>query len=115
MNQEAFEIALSRFAKATGAGPNKRIILIVDGAGWHKGNIKIPEGVHLLPLPAYSPELQPAERLWPLVRETLANKDIDTLDDLEDMLVKRCRYLIENVDVVKSNTLFHWWPTSKSD
>lgn len=115
VNQNAFEVALNHFAKAIGAGPNKRIILVVDGAGWHKGNIKIPEGVHLLPLPAYSPELQPAERLWPLVRESLANKDIDTLDDLEEMLVQRCRYLIDNIGIVKSSTFFHWWPESKSD
>lgn len=112
---QAFEIALKHFAKAVGAGPKKRIILVVDGAGWHKGNLKIPDGIHLLPLPAYSPELQPAERLWPLVRESLANKDIDNLDDLEEMLVQRCRVLINNTDVIKSNTLFHWWPVSKPD
>lgn len=115
VSQDAFEVALQHFAKAVEAGPQKRIILIVDGAGWHKGNLKIPEGLHLLHLPAYSPELQPAERLWPLLREALANKDIDTLDDLEELLVKRCRYLIQNTDIIKSNTLFHWWPTTKSD
>lgn len=115
VNQNAFEIALSHFAKAVGAGPNKRIILVVDGAGWHKGNLNIPDGVHLLPMPAYSPELQPAERLWPLVRESLANKDINTLDDLEDILVQRCLYLIDNLELVKSSTFFHWWPRNKSN
>ena len=110
---QAFEIALQHFAKAVGAGAQKRIILVVDGAGWHKGKLKIPEGIHLLPLPAYSPELQPAERLWPLVREALANKDIDTLDELEELLVQRCCFLIDKTNVIKSNTLFHWWPSSK--
>ncbi len=115
VNQDAFEVALVHFAKAVGAGPLKRIILVVDGAGWHRGNLKIPEGVHLLQLPACSPELQPAERLWPLVREVLANKHIDTLDELEDLLVQRRRYLIENVDVISSRTNFHWWPKSNSN
>lgn len=112
VSQDAFEIALEHFAKAVGAGPNKRIVLVIDGAGFHRGNLKIPEGIHLLQLPAYSPELQPAERLWPLVRESLANKCIETLDELEDLLVSRCRYLIDNLHVISSRTNYHWWPKS---
>lgn len=66
-------------------------------------------GSQCSPLPAYSPELQPAERPWPLIRESLANRDLDTLDELEDLLVQRCRYLIENHDVIKAtiNRKFH--------
>tara|TARA_Y100000031_G_C8030700_1_gene296992 strand:+ start:197 stop:664 length:468 start_codon:yes stop_codon:yes gene_type:complete len=115
VNSEAFEVALHHFAKAIGAGSHKRIILVVDGAGWHRSDINIPEGIHLLRLPPYSPELQPAEKLWPLLRESVANKYIKTLDELEDILVKRCRYLIENGKIIKSNTLFHWWPQRKPD
>jgi hypothetical protein len=36
-------------------------------------SLKLPEGLPLVPLPAYSPELQPAERLWPLPDEPLVN------------------------------------------
>jgi len=115
VNQGAFEIALEHFAKAVGASQNRRIILVVDGAGWHGGKLKVPEGIHLMPLPAYSPELQPAERLWPLLRESVANRDLDTLDELEDLLVKRCRYLIGNPDLIKASTLFKWWPSKESD
>jgi transposase len=109
VNQHAYEVALKHFAKAVGAGPNKRIILVVDGAGWHRGTLDIPEGIHQIQLPAYSPELQPAERLWPLVREALANRDIDTLDELEELLIQRCRYLIDNVDVIRSRTKLGVW------
>ena len=115
VNQEAFEVALKHFAKAVGAGPNRRIILVIDGAGWHTGNVEVPEGIHLMPLPAYSPELQPAERLWPLLRESLANRDLDTLDELEDFLTQRCRHLIGNPDIIKASTLFKWWPSKESD
>lgn len=112
VNQNAFEIALKYFAKAVGAGPNKRIILVVDGAGWHRGNIEIPEGIHLLQLPAYSPELQPAERLWPLVRECIANRHIDTLDELEEILIQRCQFLLNNAGIIKNHTRYHWWPST---
>ena len=47
-----------------------------------------PRGIHLVFLPSYSPELQPAEHLWPLVREAIANRRIETLDELEELLVQ---------------------------
>ena len=33
---------------------------------WHTSEqVKIPQGLHLEFIPSHSPELQPAERLWP--------------------------------------------------
>ncbi len=61
-------------------------------------------------LPAYSPELQPAEHLWSLVHEALANQRIETLDELEDLLVDRCRSLAADTRPIQSHTLFNWWP-----
>ena len=41
------------------------IVMIVDGASSHRGkDLMIPENIRLLPLPAYSPELNPQEHLW---------------------------------------------------
>ncbi len=70
----------------------------------------MPDGIHLVFLPAYPPELQPAERLWPLVHEAMANRRIETLEELEDLLTERCRVLAADAEVIRSNTLFHWWP-----
>jgi hypothetical protein len=67
-----FSMALNEFAKeVVGAGEEKRVLLVVDQAGWHTtgGELKIPEGIHLEFLPSGSPELQPAERLWLLTNE----------------------------------------------
>lgn len=65
---ELFEVELAAFAQQIGAGPTKQIILVLDRAGWHTSvHLRVPEHVHLLFLPAYSPELQPAEHLWALV------------------------------------------------
>jgi hypothetical protein len=30
----------------------------------------MPEGVHILPLPPYRPELNPCERLWDMIRDS---------------------------------------------
>ena len=46
--------------------------------------VGVPEHVHLLFLPAYSPGLQPAEHLWPLTNTILANRHFATIEGLED-------------------------------
>jgi hypothetical protein len=70
---ELFSMALNEFAKAVGASEEKRVILVVNQAGWRTGRkVEIPEGIHVEFLPSGSPELQPAERLWPLTNEAVA-------------------------------------------
>jgi hypothetical protein len=89
VNTGAFSLALSRFAEwVGGAGEGKkRVVLVLDRAGWHVAkDLKVPEGLHLEFLPARSPELQPAERLWPLVNERVANRPFENLDELEGAL-----------------------------
>jgi len=49
----------------------------------------MPKHVHLLFLPAYSSELQPAEYLWPLTSDALVNAhfaDLDALDEAQSAL-----------------------------
>ena len=48
---------------------DEHAILTLDNAGWHVARaLKIPTNVSLLFLPAYSPELNPVERLWAWLR-----------------------------------------------
>lgn len=59
-----FEVELAEFARQVGASPTKQIVLVLDRAGWHTSlKLRVPDHVHLLFLPPYSPELQPAEHL----------------------------------------------------
>ena len=75
VNTEVFSLALSHFAKEVGASKEKRILLVLDQAGWHTGKeVEVPEGIHLEYLPSHSPELQPTERLWSLTNEAVANR-----------------------------------------
>ena len=44
--------------------------LVLDGAGWHGARaLRVPANVTLVPLPPYSPELNPVERVWLYLRE----------------------------------------------
>ena len=89
-----FAKLLEAFARDTGAGRDRIIVLQLDNAGWHTPeNLPVPDGIRLVYQPAYSPELQPAEHLWPLVDEPLANNHFDTIDDLDAVVALRCRDL----------------------
>jgi hypothetical protein len=111
VNTAAFQATLEAFAREVGAGPDKTVILVIDNAGWHVSNdIKPPDGVILVFLPPYTPQLQPAERLWPLANEAVANRCFKDLADLEQILAKRCRTLCETPAAIRSATNWHWWP-----
>jgi transposase len=112
VNAEAFSLALENFAREVRAGKRKRILLVLDGAGWHtaKKKLKVPEGIHLEFLPSHSPELQPSERLWPLSNEGVANRYFEEIEELEEALVERCVALCEQPEVIRSYICYHWWP-----
>jgi hypothetical protein len=111
-----FGAVLKAFAREIGAGPDKHVILGLDGAGSHIAkDLEVPDGIELIVLPPYSPELQPAElqpaeHLCPLTDEALANDPFETLDDLDETLAERGRILADDPDQISANTLFSWWP-----
>lgn len=84
------------------------VIMLVDQAGWHMSTkLKIPENIRLVPQPAYSPELNPAEHIWEDLRENaMPNKAFKSLDELQDALCVRLRQLGNNPDKVRSMTNF---------
>ena len=63
-------------------------IIIWDRAGYHPKVLtnELAESVRFLPLPAYSPELNPVEPLWDQVKVHAANDIWETLDDIESAI-----------------------------
>jgi hypothetical protein len=111
VNTFLFSLALREFAKEVGAGKERRIILVVDKAGWHTGGeVDLPEGIHLELLPNGSPELMPAQRLWPLTNEALANGLFEEIEEIEQTLMDRCVELLDQSELIKDLTNYHWWP-----
>ncbi len=70
----------------------------------------MPEGIHLEFLPKGSPELMPAERLWPLTNEALANRIFEEIEEVEEALMGRCIELLDQTEAIKDLTNYHWWP-----
>ena len=64
------------------------VVMVMDQAGWHiAGQLVVPQNMRVLLLPAYSPELNPAEHIWKALREDcFANTVFTSLGAVEDVL-----------------------------
>lgn len=108
-NTETMTASLADFARWADPDGGKVLVLVLDRAGWHTAKErKVPANVVLFHLPPSTPELQPVEPLWPLVREALANKTFGSLGALQEPLVRRCGWLADHPEVVKGAVGFHW-------
>src|SRR5437868_10127355 len=101
--------ALAAFAAHADPGGTKVLVVVVDRAGWHTAKrLAIPANVVLHFLPPCTPELQPVEPLWPLVREALANRSIGRIDRLRRIVRARVSYLAAHPGVVQPVVGFRW-------
>jgi hypothetical protein len=101
--------ALAAFAAHADPDRKKVLVVLVDTAGWHVARrLVVPPNVALHFPPPGTPELQPAEPLWPLVREAVANRSIGRLDRLRAILRSRLAYLARNPGTVQPIIGFRW-------
>jgi len=82
----------------------------LDRAGWHfSKKLKIPENIRIMPLPAYSPELNPVEHLWEELREKkFHNKACDSLDEVENELCEGLKEVMRHPDKLRAMTYFDY-------
>jgi len=109
VNTILMNLALKEFAEYVNPDGKKSIVLLIDGAGFHTGKeMEIPENIQIFPLPPYTPELQPVETVWPLLRESVANDPHTDLNAFEEKLVIRCEWLGQHPDTVRGAAGFSW-------
>ena len=72
---------------AEAAGDTKHVVLVLDGAGWHASkSLTVPKNITLMPLPPYSPELNPTELIWRYMRGNyLSNRIYKDYDEIFDV------------------------------
>lgn len=73
-------------------------ILLVDNGAFHRTKtLAIPDNIELMFIPPYSPELNPAERMWRYLKDNLANCTFDTLQLLSDKVCEMLRNLTTQI------------------
>ena len=92
---------------------NEFIVMVLDGAGWHRAKrLQVPANMRLIPLPPWSPQLNPVEHLWDEVREKwFANRVFDSLSAVEEQLMTALKTLEEDAPRVASLAGFEWIKT----
>jgi transposase len=101
--------ALAAFAAHADPDGKNVLVLVVDNAGWHTAKrLAVPANVRRHFLPPCTPELQPVEPFWALVREAVANDTFGRLADLRRRVVRRCRRLAEDRVTALGAIGFHW-------
>ena len=107
VNAEAMSLFLAEVAQRHA---DEFILMVMDQAGWHiAGDLEVPPNMRLMFLPAYSPELNPAEHLWKAIREDcFANHVLADLDAVEAVLTNGLAALEANPSRTQSMTGFKW-------
>jgi transposase len=107
VHAEAMNVFL---AEVSQRHPGELILMVLDGAGWHKAKrLQVPTSMRLLFLPPGSPRLNPVEHLWDEVREKwFANRVFDSMDAVEEQLLTALKTLEEDSPRVASLTGFDW-------
>ena len=111
LNADCFQAFLNEFAIEANASTDSPILLLLDNARAHIAKkLKIPPGIIFCFLPPYSPQIQPIERLWPVLNQCIANKLIKTYNELETRVIRKCRKLmLYGTKLVQKLTCFSWW------
>jgi putative transposase len=84
------------------------IVLVADKAAWHTSSgLHVPENIEIIPLPPYTPEMNPIEQIWAWIRvHGFRNELFQSLENVIDRLCDTIRSL--TVDTVKSVTFRNW-------
>lgn len=105
------KIFLDSFSEAY-AG--ERIGLVVDNAPSHQPQVIWPKDIVPLYLPPYSPELNPAEQIFRVLKQRLSNTIFDDEYHLHEAIIAELKQFWDNPEQLVQLTAYPWWRESIS-
>lgn len=105
---EAMQAFLDDFAKTI--GPNEHVAMVLDQAGWHGAlALRVPECITFVPLPPYSPELNPVEWVWEYMKERfLSLRLLNDYDAIAEAVCKAWNRLLGETGRITSLCSHPW-------
>jgi len=107
VNLEMSDLFLRHLAASD---PEAEHIVIWDQAGFHpKPDLHaVPDRIHLVALPPYSPELNPVEAIGDMIKDRIGNVLCDQLAELEETISEELRPLCETAEAVRRLVSHPW-------
>jgi transposase len=103
-NNDTFQIYLNEFSQQH---PSEFKIIVLDNGAFHKAStLQIPTNICLLFLPPYSPELNPAEKIWKHLKRKFTNKLFKDLEEISGFFEKQIPELTP--EKIKSTCSFEY-------
>jgi hypothetical protein len=94
-NADSFQIFLDQFSLIQ---PEEFKIMVLDNGAFHKAkSLKIPSNIALLFLPPYSPELNPAEKIWQHIKRKFTNKHFTNLSKISEFFTQTINNISESM------------------
>jgi hypothetical protein len=108
VNADAMQRHLDEISRCV--APGAHAVVVLDGAGWHgAAKLVIPDNLTLLPLPPYSPELNPAENIWQYLRQNqLSLRVWNTYGEIVETCCQAWNSLVGQPDRIKSIATRQW-------
>jgi transposase len=107
MNTGNMSVFLSQVSEAH---KHEFIVIVLDGASSHKAkDLVVPKNISLVLLPPYSPELNPAEYIWNILRrDYFANRVFDSLDGATGQAGYGLTEMAANKTAIRQLTNWPW-------
>jgi transposase len=79
-----FQVFLNLFSERK---PDDLLILVLDNSSTHKAKqLVVPSNVKMIFIPPYSPELNPAEKMWQKFKRAFTNKFFETIEQMKEFV-----------------------------
>jgi transposase len=107
-NSESMQHHLELIAAAV--TPGKHAVVVVDRAAWHMTEkLLMPANLSILPLPPYSPELNPVEQIWQQLRQSdWANRCFKGYDEIVDVCCQAWNQFASQPDTIRNLCTRQW-------
>ena len=107
MNTEEMGVFLKQISENY---PDEYVLMVVDGASSHKAKaLEVPPNIALIPLPGYSPQLNPQENVWDELREkNFPNRVYESMAAVREQLTKGLATFAAATAAVSSLTAWPW-------
>ena len=108
VNTDAMQQFLDRFAATI--AEDEHAAMVLDRAGWHGAKaLQVPSNITLVPLPPYSPELNPVERVWLHLKERfLSHRLLNDYDAIVDAACTAWNALLAEAGRITSLASYPW-------